>query len=272
MPDTPFATRALKNVSFSLAKGRVALLMGPSGSGKSTLIQHLNGLLKPTSGRVIFDGQVVGQSKTELLELRRRLSLVFQLPEEQFFSETVFDEVAFAPRNAGFSESTVKRRVAEALSLVGLKPELFKARHPFHLSAGQKRLVALAAVLSLEPEVLVLDEPTAGLDPGGRQRLYNLLEVLNKKQGMTLLIATHHFDEAAALAEEVLVLSEGELVMKGLKSEVFSKRRVLESLGLALPAVTLIMHELQAAGLTLSTDIYTLSEARREINKLKGLF
>lgn len=270
MPGTPYSVEALKEVSFALEKGQVTLLIGPSGSGKSTLIQHLNGLLQPTAGQVYFDGRLISGHKQELLHLRRRVSLVFQMPEDQFFSETVFDEVAFAPRNLGLEEAEVKLKTERALNLVGLDPSLFKRRHPFHLSSGQKRLVALAAVLSLEPEVLVLDEPTAGLDPAGRQRLYQLLEDLNRKHGLTLLIATHHLDEAAVLAEKVLVLCQGELVMQGHKNKIFAQRQKLEALGLSLPPVTELMHDLAASGLKVNTDIYALCEARREINKLKG--
>ncbi|MFU8795574.1 MAG: ATP-binding cassette domain-containing protein, partial [Dethiobacteria bacterium] len=179
MPGTPFAAEALNEVTFEIKKGRVALLIGPSGSGKSTLIQHLNGLLKPTSGQVYFDDQSIQSSKAELLRLRRKIGLVFQMPEEQFFSETVFDEVAFAPRNLGLTDESLAESVYNALNRVGLNAEEFKDRHPFNLSSGQKRLVAIAAVLSIKPEVLILDEPTAGLDPAGRQKLFNLLADLN---------------------------------------------------------------------------------------------
>jgi len=270
MPGTPFAAEALNDINFTLAKGQVVLLIGPSGSGKSTLVQHLNGLLKPTSGRVYFDGRPVGGSKVELLKLRRRIGLVFQMPEEQFFSETVYDEIAFAPRNLGLADRELDLRVDKALARVGLEPDRFRHRHPFHLSSGQKRLIALAAVLSLEPEVLILDEPTAGLDPVGRRRLYALLADLNKKEKITLLIATHHYDEAAALADQVLVLYHGKMVMDGTRSKIFSNREALEKLGLALPPVTEIMHDLADSGLPLNKDIYNFEEARTEINKLKG--
>lgn len=268
MPGTPFASEALRDVSFSLKKGEFALLIGPSGSGKSTLIQHLNGLLKPTSGRVIFEGSEIGSDKKKLLLLRRRIGLVFQMPEEQFFSETVFDEVAFAPRNLGLEEEHVNDRVNDALEKVGLPAGRIRDRHPFHISAGQKRLVALAAVLSLRPEVLILDEPTAGLDAAGRKNLYDLLAVLNRSDGLTVIIATHHLEEAAALAEKVLVLQEGRLVLNGSADRVFAERERLESLGLALPPITEIMHELSGRGLPVKTAVYTLAGARAEINRL----
>ncbi len=270
MPGTPFAMEALKEVSFSLSRGEFALIIGPSGSGKSTLIQHLNGLLKPTSGQVFFEDRAIGSDKTELLKLRRRIGLVFQMPEEQFFSETVFDEVAFAPRNLGLDEEQVRTGVKDALEKVGLDAELLYDRHPFQLSAGQKRLVALAAVLSLNPEVLILDEPTAGLDPAGRRHLFLLLDRLNRDTGLSVLVCTHHLDEAAAFANTVLVLQGGKVILSGPAEEVFAKRDQLYNLGLALPAVTEIMYGLVEKKLPVRTNIYTIDEARKEINKLKG--
>ncbi len=270
MPGTPFAAQAIHDVTINIEKGRVALLIGPSGSGKSTLIQHLNGLLKPTAGQVFFEERFIGSiSKAELLALRRRVGLVFQMPEEQFFSETVFDEVAFAPRNLGVAESDLPGRVAEALERVGLEADKFSGRHPFHLSSGQKRLVAIAAVLSLRPEVLILDEPTAGLDPSGRRNLFELLACLNRNDNLTILISTHHFDEAAALADQVVVLSKGSIAMDGSRDEVFSRREELEALGLSLPSVTAIMHDLAAAGKPVRTDIFTLDDALRELKIMK---
>lgn len=269
MPGTPFATEALHDISFGFQQGEFALIIGPSGSGKSTLIQHLNGLLRPTSGRVLFEGKSIGSDKHELLRLRRRIGLVFQMPEEQFFSETVFDEVAFAPRNQGLQEEEVEKRVIEALEKTGLQASELKNRHPFQLSAGQKRLVAIAAVLSLKPEVLILDEPTAALDTACQKNLFNLLTGLNQKEGLTVVISTHHLNEAAALANRVLVLKQGKLVMSGLATDVFGKREELYELGLALPPVTEIMHGLADKGLPVKTAVYTLQEARREIRDLK---
>ncbi len=269
MPGTPFATKALHDISFNFKQGDFALIIGPSGSGKSTLIQHLNGLLKPTSGQVVFEGKNIGSDKQELLRLRKRIGLVFQMPEEQFFSETVFDEVAFAPRNQGFDENEVENKVIEALEKTGLDPNELRMRHPFQLSAGQKRLVAIAAVLSLNPEVLILDEPTVALDTAYRKNLFDLLTGLNHKEKLTIIISTHHLDEAAALADRVLVLKQGELAMFGPAVEVFGRREELYSLGLALPPVTEIMHGLAEKGMPVSTSVYTLQEARREINKVK---
>ncbi len=269
MPGTPFAAEALTDISFSLQKGQVTLLIGPSGSGKSTLIQHLNGLLRPTRGEIFIDDQLIGSDKELLLKLRRKIGLVFQMPEEQFFSETVFDEVAFAPRNLGLAENELADRVNSALARVNLQPERFVDRHPFHLSSGQKRLVAIAAVLSLQPQVLILDEPTAGLDPAGRCSLFRLIDDLNRTEGITVIISTHHFDEAVALADHVLVLEKGRLVMDGSRDEIFCKRNALEELGLALPAVTEIMHDLADEGLPVRRALFTIEDARKEINSLK---
>lgn len=270
MPGTPFANHALKDISFGLAKGAFALLIGPSGSGKSTLIQHINGLLKPTSGQVYFDGLPVGSDKAELLRLRKRVGLVFQMPEEHFFSETVYDEVAFAPRNLGYEEDKVEQSVVEALRAVGLDSAALAGRHPFQLSAGQKRLVALASVLSLKPEMLILDEPTAGLDSAGQAVLFALLAGLNRRAGLTVLVCTHHLDAVAALADTVLVLHQGRLVLKGPANDILSKRKKLVEIGLGLPQVTEIMHSLAESGFNVNTATYTLEAARQEINKVKG--
>jgi energy-coupling factor transport system ATP-binding protein len=268
MPGGPFATEALHDISFRIEKGEIVLIIGPSGSGKSTLIQHLNGLLMPTSGQVIFEDRPISKDRKDLLLLRRRIGLVFQMPEEQFFSETVFDEVAFAPRNLGLDDETVRERVYGALKRVGLVAGQYINRHPFHLSSGQKRLVAIAAVLSLQPEVLILDEPTAGLDPSGRRSLFKLLAAFNRKEDLTVVVSTHHLEEVASLADRVLVLQEGRLVINGSADEVFSRRDELYRLGLALPEVTEIMYDLVAEGLAVNTAVYSLKEARRELNRL----
>jgi energy-coupling factor transport system ATP-binding protein len=269
MPKTPFAAEALHDITFSLERGSFTLLIGPSGSGKTTLIQHLNGLLKPTAGEVYFDGDRLGAKRTSLLALRRRIGLVFQMPEDQFFSETVYDEVAFAPRNLGFDEDKVEEKVIAAIKRVGLEQADLLTRHPFQLSAGQKRLVAFAAVLSVEPEVLILDEPAAGLDPIGKQKLFTLLTRLNQNEQLTVLVSTHHLDEIAALAENVLVLNRGRLIMFGKTEEVLTRRDELRALGLALPQVTEIMFELAAGGLPVSSNCYSLAAARDELKKLK---
>lgn len=269
MPGTPYATEALRDITFGLGEGSFALLIGSSGSGKTTLIQHLNGLLKPTAGEVYYNGLKVGTDRAALLGLRRRIGMVFQMPEDHFFSETVFDEVAFAPRSLGFAENAVETRVKEALERVGLGGKDLRARHPFQLSAGQKRLVAFAAVLSSEPEALILDEPAAGLDSAGRQNLFNLLSRLNREERLTVLVSTHHLDEIVALADRVLVLDHGRLILSGPVDAVFARRKELNDLGLALPEITELMLALSAGGLPVATAIYSLAAARAELNKLK---
>ncbi len=269
MPGTPFATEALQDITFNLKQGCFALIIGPSGSGKSTLIQHLNGLLKPTAGQVFFAGQSTGSDKKALLNLRKKIGLVFQMPEEQFFSETVFDEIAFAPRNQGLGEKEVAKRVSDAFKKTGLKSAGLLKRHPFQLSAGQKRLVAIAAVLSLNPEVLILDEPTVALDLESKNNLFNLLAKLNRKEGLTVIVSTHHLDDVAALADTALVLNQGRLMLWGPLEEVFSRRELLHEMGLSLPAVTEIMHSLAESGFPVNTAVYTIQKAQQEIMAAK---
>ena len=216
---------------------------------------------------MLVDGRTVGEDREALLQLRRRIGLVFQMPEQQFFADTVFDEVAFAPRNLGLDQKAVKARVKQALNQVGLDYGAIKGRSPFHFSAGQKRLIALAAVLALRPEALIMDEPTAGLDPSGRQRLIELLATLNRESGLTILFVTHDLDQAALLADRILVLNEGRLVMAGTPAEVFTAGEELRRIGLALPVITEIMLALRQRGLPLDGGIFSISEARRVINR-----
>ncbi len=194
-----------------------------------------------------------------------KIGLVFQMPEEQFFAETVYDEIAFAPRNQGLTENEVEERVNNAFEKTGLQSASLLKRHPFQLSAGQKRLVAIAAVLSLNPEVLILDEPTVALDLDSRDHLFNLLAQLNQEEGLTIIISTHHLDHVAALADTALVLKQGQLMLAGSLDEVFSRRKALYEMGLSLPAVTEIMHSLAERGLPVSTCVYTMQKAKQEI-------
>lgn len=265
MSGTPFAAEALRGINLDLKKGSFTALVGPSGSGKSTLVQHFNGLLKPTAGRVLVDGVVPGEDRKDLLALRRRVGLVFQLPEEQFFAETVYDEIAFAPRNQGLAAGEVEGKVKEALVKVGLDYTSLKDSSPFHLSAGQKRLVALAAVLAMGPEVLILDEPTAGLDAGRSRSIFALLYRLNKEKGFTVIVISHYFEQIAPLADTLIVLNKGKLVMCGTPEEVFCRYEELKDNGLALPPVTEIMHRLFEEGLPVRRSLFTLEEACREI-------
>lgn len=265
MSGTPFAMTALKNVTASIKPGSFTVVIGPSGSGKSTFIQHLNGLLKPTVGQVLIDGRLLGGDKIALLELRRRVGLVFQMPEQLFFAETVFDEVAFAPRNLGLNQKQVEYRVHQALDLVGLDRDAVMERSPFQLSSGQKRLAAIAAVLALKPEMLILDEPTAGLDSGGCRRLFSLLARLNRQDGVAVMVVTHQLEHVAAVADHCLVFSGGRLVMNGTPKEIFAQGNDLDQLGLPLPAVTGFMHDLADRGVPVKRAVFSLRQARREI-------
>lgn len=266
MPGTSFKVKALREIDLSIDRGSFTVLLGPSGSGKSTLLQLLGGLLRPTEGAIFIDGRRLQYRRRELRELRRRIGLVFQEPERQFFCETLYDEIAFAPRNFALPPGTVKERVGQALQQVGLDDPSLLQRSPFQLSAGQQRLAAIAAVLAMQPPLLLLDEPTAGLDQAGQSKLFALLQQLNRRQGFTVVVVTHRLDRVASLADHYLVLDRGRLLMKGSPGEVFSRAEELHRCGLSLPPVMRLMHELIAAGLPFSPVLESVEEARREIN------
>ncbi len=264
-PGTPWECTALKGITVSWKPGSFVLVAGPSGSGKSTLIQHFNGLLTPSSGRVIIDGQELGSGKQALSRIRRHLGLVFQNPEQQFFSENVFDEVAFAPENSGLTPKQVARRVKISLELVGLDYDQVQGRSPFSLSAGQQRLVAIASVLALHPQALVLDEPAAGLDSGGRQHLAGLLKQLHRQEGMTVIVVSHRLEDFVALADQILFLDQGRLVTSGSVERVLSDPALWRRYDLYLPPATDIMRRLALCGAEVSTAVFDLQAARREI-------
>lgn len=264
-------TEALKNINLKIRDHEFIGLVGHTGSGKSTLVQLLNGLIKPSSGSVIIDGVNITEEKAGLLGIRRKIGLVFQYPEHQLFEETVFGDVAFGPRNLGLSEEEVEVRVRESLELVGLDYEEFKDRSPFNLSGGQQRKVAIAGVLAMKPEVLILDEPSAGLDPQGRQQLISLLEYLYNKKGMTIILVSHRMEEIAHLANRVIVMSEGEIIFDDSPAKVFSEVERIRELGLDLPEITEILWRLNRKGLKVRTDIFSLAEAVEEISReLRG--
>ena len=264
-------SEALKNINLKIRDHEFIGLVGHTGSGKSTLVQLLNGLIKPSSGSVIIDGVNITEEKTGLLGIRRKIGLVFQYPEHQLFEETVFGDVAFGPRNLGLSEEEVEVRVRESLELVGLDYEEFKDRSPFNLSGGQQRKVAIAGVLAMKPEVLILDEPSAGLDPQGRQQLISLLEYLYNKKGMTIILVSHRMEEIAHLANRVIVMSEGEIIFDDNPAKVFSEVERIRELGLDLPEITEILWRLNRKGLKVRTDIFSLAEAVEEISReLRG--
>ncbi len=257
---TPFEHRALDGINLSVEKGEFIALIGHTGSGKSTLIQHLNGLLKPSSGKVYLDGRDIFADKAKLRSVRFRVGLLFQYPEYQLFGETVAEDVAFGPANMGLNQYEVSHRVEEALRMVGL-PSDIGGKSPFELSGGQKRRVAIAGVLAMQPEVLVLDEPTAGLDPRSHDEILELIRRLHRKNGTTILLVTHSMEDAANMADRLCVMKEGRLLMTGTPEEIFRQADVIQQSGLALPAVTQVMLNLRRRGIPVDTGCYTIEQA-----------
>ncbi len=256
---------ALDGVDLGIERGEFIGLIGHTGSGKSTLVQLLNGLLKPSEGRILFEGRDINSQEVELKEIRRRVGLVFQYPEHQLFEETVAKDIAFGPKNADLAEEEIDKRVREALDLVGLDFESFKDRSPFNLSGGQQRRIAIAGVLALKPEVLILDEPMAGLDPAGRRKLLELLRHLHRDIEMTIILISHRMEEIARLASRVLVMDRGKIILEGRPAEVFNERERLKDIDLDLPVVTDILKKLKEKGLKVRTDVFALEDARDEI-------
>ncbi len=261
---TPFEQKALDDVSMSIEQGEFVALIGHTGSGKSTLIQHLNGLLRPTSGKVLFHGRDIFAKGADLRKVRFRIGLVFQYPEYQLFEETVRQDIAFGPINMGLTGDEVTRCVEDALEAVGL-PLSIAEKSPFELSGGQKRRVALAGVIAMNPEILVLDEPTAGLDPVGREEMFDMIKRLHDTRGTTILLVTHSMEDAARVASRLIVMREGKIFMTGAPRAVFAQAQALEQSGLSVPQVTKIMMELQARGLPVRTDCYTVEQATEQL-------
>ena len=264
---TAYEVKALDDVSFKIEDGEYIGLLGHTGSGKSTLVQLLNGLLKPSSGTVYVDGEDIWEKDYNLKQLRGRVGLVFQYPEYQLFEADVFSDVCFGPKNLGLSRSEVELRAYEALKQVGVRDDCFY-QSPFDLSGGEKRRVAIAGVLAMKPSVLILDEPTAGLDPAGREWILDLIGGLRKEQGMTIILVSHSMDDAAEHAQRLMVMHEGRLAMDGDARDVFSYYRELIEMGLDIPDVTKVLYMLKENGFPVSTDAITLKEAAAEILKL----
>ncbi len=257
----PFEQTALSDISFEIPDGDFVAVIGHTGSGKSTLIQHLNALIKPTGGKIEIDGVDITAPDVDLREVRRDVGLVFQYPEHQLFEETVYKDIAFGPRNMGLSEEEIKQRVLDAIHFVGLSEELLE-KSPFELSGGQKRRVAIAGVLSMRPKVLILDEPTAGLDPKGRDEILNQLVTLHKEnEKLTIIFVSHSMEDVAAIANKVLVMNKGKLAMRGSVAEVFERSAELREMGLDVPEITELTHRLIAAGIDIRPDIYTVKFA-----------
>ncbi|MFW6386565.1 MAG: energy-coupling factor transporter ATPase [Bacillota bacterium] len=260
---------ALDDVNLSVEKGEFIGLVGHTGSGKSTLVQLFNGLIKPTQGNVFVENRNISGSDVSLKEIRQKIGLVFQYPEHQLFEESVYEDVAFGPRNLGLKKEQVAERVRESLSLVGLDFENIRDRSPFNLSGGQQRRVAIAGVLAMNPRVLILDEPSAGLDPVGREKLLALLRHLHRDHEMTIILISHRMEEIAMLATRVVVMNEGQIVLNDSPEEVYRHREKLQDLGLDLPEVAEILYRLSGRGLEVRTDIFSISGAAAEI--IRGL-
>lgn len=261
---TPFEHGALKGVDFVAYEGEYLGIIGRTGSGKSTLIQHLNGLLQPTSGQVLFRGKDIWTDKATTRSTRFQVGLVFQYPEYQLFEETVYKDIAFGPRNMGLGDSEIDRRVRESAQFVGLAEDTL-TRSPFELSGGQKRRVAIAGVIAMEPSVLILDEPTAGLDPAGVESILENLNTYHKEKNATIILVSHSMEEIARTADRLVVICDGVIPISGTPREVFSHGSELESMGLGVPAMTRIFHRLKASGVHIDPSIYTVEQARDAI-------
>ena len=266
---TPFERTALNKVSFSAQQGEFLGIIGHTGSGKSTLIQHLNGLLKPNEGRVLFAGEDIWKDKAFTRQVRHRVGLVFQYPEYQLFEETVYRDIAFGPKNMGLSDEEIDKRVRRAAGFVGISDEQME-KSPFELSGGQKRRVAIAGVIAMEPEVLILDEPAAGLDPAGRDAVLQNIRAYQKAQNATIIMVSHSMEEAAALADRLIVMKDGSIDMIGTPEDVFRQADRITAMGLAVPKVTQVFRRLRELGLDVPENVYTLQQAKAALLSLKG--
>lgn len=268
-PGTAYEMNALDHVSLEIPQGQFVGIIGHTGSGKSTLIQHFNGLMQPTSGRVLYNGEDIWREGYALRELRFHVGLVFQYPEHQLFETTVMADVCFGPKNQGLSQEECQERAKEALSQVEIPEELYE-KSPFDLSGGQKRRVAIAGVLAMNPDVIVLDEPTAGLDPRGRDEILDRVRYLHDTRGITVILVSHSMEDVARYVERLIVMSHGKKKYDGTPREVFSKYRELEKIGLAAPQMTYIMHALKERGLKVDAAAMTVEEARDSILEALG--
>jgi len=267
---TPFERVAIHDMNFTLEKGEYLGIIGATGSGKSTLLQHLNGLLKPTSGTVFYDGVDIHESKKHTKDIRTKVGLVFQYPEYQLFEATVFEDIAFGPKSMGLSGDEIRERVYEAAGFVGLH-ESFLEKSPFGLSGGEKRRAAIAGVIAMRPEVLVLDEPTAGLDPQGQAEIIKNIQNYKSFHDATVILVTHNMEEIARNVDRIVLLSKGSLVENGTPSEIFSKSTQLRELGLAAPKASMIASELLSLGLPLKHGIFTIEQLKNALCEIKGV-
>lgn len=268
MPKSPFEKKALDNVNLVIEDGEFLALIGHTGSGKSTLIQHLNGLLEPTSGRILVDDIDITNKEAKLTEIRKKIGLVFQYPEYQLFEETIEKDIAFGPNNLELSSEEVSIRVKKSMEMVGLDYETYKNVSPFDLSGGQKRRVAIAGVIAMEPKVLILDEPTAGLDPQGRDDILEQIKLLHEKYKMTIVLVSHSMEDVGKLAQRIVVMNKGKVELLGKPSEVFKEVETLEKIGLAVPQVTYLMRVLRERGFDVSDEIFTVEKGTEAILKV----
>ena len=261
---TPFEKTAVNNVSIEIEKGEFTGIIGHTGSGKSTLIQHFNGLLKPTSGRIYLDGQDIWEDKSKIRQVRFRVGLVFQYPEYQIFEETVYKDIAFGPKNMRLSEHEIDRRVRQTAAAVGISEELL-GKSPFELSGGEKRRVAIAGVMAMEPEVLILDEPTAGLDPKGRGIILEQIKEYHRNMGCTVLLVSHSMEDVARYASKILVMNKSEIFCYGKTSDVFKQSDEIEKIGLSVPQITRVFNLMRKKGIDIENDVYTVKYAKEKI-------
>lgn len=268
MPGTVFEQTAIKNINLQVNRGEFIGLVGHTGSGKSTLIQHIIGLLKPTEGEILVDGIDIHGKKENMVQARRKIGMVFQYPEHQLFEETVEADISFGPKNLGFPDDEVKRRVKKAMKFVGLDYETYRDRSPFHLSGGQMRRVAIAGVLALEPDFLILDEPTAGLDPRGRNEILKEIERLFKETGMGVILISHNMEDIARFASRIVVLKKGEIFLSGLPKEIFEdKVSLLREAGLNAPPLNQILHQLKSCGFAIHPSEMDVNIAAADISR-----
>jgi len=261
---TPYATVALNDVTFEIQDEEFVGIIGHTGSGKSTLIQHLNGLLKPTSGKIYINGVDITDKKVNLKDVRKEVGLVFQYPEYQLFEETIFKDIAFGPTNLGLSEEEIEKRVYEAMDIVGISRELAD-RSPFEVSGGQKRRIAIAGILAMKPKILILDEPTAGLDPKGKEEILNKIKEIHDKYKMITILVSHSMEDIARFADKIIVMNKGRIEIIGTPRDVFRKVEKLEKMGLGVPQITYLARELQKKGVAIPEDILTIEEAKEYI-------
>ena len=266
---TPFEHKAIDNVELQVMPGEFLGIIGHTGSGKSTLIQHLNGLLRPTDGQILLDGEDIWAKPKEIRKVRFQVGLVFQYPEYQLFEETVYKDIAFGPKNMGLQGEEIDRRVRQAAAFAGLDEDILE-RSPFELSGGQKRRVAIAGVIAMEPKVLILDEPTAGLDPRGREAILAQLRAYHEQKGSTIILVSHSMEEIARNVDRIVVMSHAHKLMDGTPEEVFSRAEELLQVGLDVPQVTKVAMELQKRGLLRDSSVYTIEELARRLLTLKG--